>query len=75
MTLVYDFASHEEWLRLRRVCRLFDDSSYSMAKYWPVSAQRKLINLQEEQRQILMTNGLQELIDSIESNIDENYNA
>ena len=42
MTIVYDLAGHEEWLRLRQVCRLFDDASYSMAKSWPAWAQEQL---------------------------------
>ena len=74
MTIVYDFAGHEEWLRLRQVCRLFDDSSHSMAKYWPVVAQQKLAALRDEEKNILAADGLQELIDSIERDIAENYN-
>ena len=35
MTVIFDLCGHEEWLRLRQVCRLFDDASFSMAKWWP----------------------------------------
>ena len=42
MTVVYELAGHEEWLRLRQVCRLFDDASYNMAKSWPASTERSI---------------------------------
>ena len=34
MTVIYEMGGHQEWLRLRLACRLFDDASYSMVKMW-----------------------------------------
>ena len=75
LTVIFDIAGHEEWLRLRQVCRLFDDASYSMAKKWPADARLTLEQLVEEEQKIMASDGLQELIDSIRAEIDEKYNA
>lgn len=74
MTVVYDIAGHEEWLRLRQVCRLFDDASYNMSKSWPASTQRSLKVLNEEEKEIMGSEGLLEIISQIDSDIQENYN-
>ena len=75
MTIVYDLAGHEEWLRLRQVCRLFDDASYSMAKSWPVWAQEQLEILVEEEKHLLESDQLAELLATVKEDIDTNYNT
>ena len=75
LTVIFDIAGHEEWLRLRQVCRLFDDASYSMAKKWPADACLALEQRVEEEQKILAADGLQELIESIRAEIEQKYNA
>ena len=74
MTVVFDFAGHEEWLRLRQVCRLFDDASYSMAKWWPAWAQEQLVLIAKLEKEILAVDGLKELIKTINVDITQNFN-
>ena len=57
LTIVYEMAGHEDWLRLRLVCKLFDDSSYSMAKIWPVNAKEVLSKLLDEEQRITEDQG------------------
>ena len=74
MTVVFDLAGHEEWLRLRQVCRLFDDASYSMAKWWPAWAQEQLVLHAKEEKEILVADGLAKLIKTIRADITKNFN-
>ena len=52
------------------MCRLFDDASYNMAKSWPANTERSLQALIEEEKQIMESEGLPELISQISSDIN-----
>ena len=45
-----------------------------MAKSWPANSERSLQALNEEEKEIMGSEGLLELINQIDSDIHENYN-
>ena len=63
----------DQWLKVRLICRLFDDVSYSMANVWRDTANFALQKIHEETKEIMVDQNA--LITQIETDIAQNFKA